>query len=78
MLRELIIYWVVDMEISELVMGGEYNFKNQKERLVYLGKNLSGNGYQHQFAKVGSDGVWCELLDGDIDMIESTNEQEYL
>lgn len=60
------------MEISELVMGGKYNFKSQKERLVYIGKNLSGNGCWHQFAKVNSDEVWCELLDGDIDMIEAT------
>jgi hypothetical protein len=42
----------------KLELNGKYNFKNQPERLVYLGKNFSGNGYWHQFAKVESP---CEV-----------------
>ena len=53
-------------------IGEEYNFKNQPERLKYIGYNLSGNGYWHQFEKVGEQGVWCELLDSDLHMIEKT------
>lgn len=56
----------------DLVRGGEYKFKNQPERLKYIGKNWSGNGYWHQFEKVGKQGVWCELLDSDLHMIELT------
>lgn len=54
-------------------IGGKYNWLNQDERLVYLGKNFSGNGYWHQFAKVEyPEVVWCELLDPDLKMIEET------
>lgn len=58
---------------STMVMGGRYNCKGQKERLVYLGRNWSGNGYWHQFALVDKpEEVWCEVLDSDLDMIEET------
>ena len=54
-------------------IGKKYNFKNQPERLVYLGKNWSGNGYWHQFALVESpDKVWNESLDSDLKLIEET------
>lgn len=54
-------------------IGGRYNWKGQPERLVYLGKNWSGNGYWHQFEKVDEPGVvWCELLDSDLPGIEET------
>lgn len=54
-------------------IGGRYNWKNQPERLVYLGRNWSGNGYWHQFEKVDEPGtVWCEVLDADLRMIEET------
>lgn len=54
-------------------IGGKYNWKGQQERLVYLGKNWSGNGYWHQFEKVDETGkVWCEVLDSDLHMIEET------
>ena len=54
-------------------IGGKYNWKGQPERLVYLGKNWSGNGYWHQFAKAEiPDVVWCEVLDHDLPMIEET------
>ena len=54
-------------------MRGRYNWKNQPERLVYVGRNWSGNGYWHQFEKVDAPGrVWCEILDGDLHMLEVT------
>lgn len=56
----------------ELTTGGKYNWKGQKERLVYIGCNWSGNGFWHQFAMVGSDSVWCECLDSDLNNIEET------
>jgi hypothetical protein len=53
--------------------GGHYNWKGQPDRLIYLGKNWSGNGYWHQFAKIGDPRpVWCEVLDTDLDMLEET------
>jgi len=53
--------------------GGRYNWKSQPERLIYLGRNWSGNGYWHQFERVGEPGVvWCEVLDSDLPMIEET------
>lgn len=56
-----------------LKKGGYYNWKNQPERLVYLGKNWSGNGYWHQFAKVDAPHVvWCEVLDDEAHMLEAS------
>lgn len=58
-----------------MIIGGKYNWKNQSERLVYLGYNFSGNGHWHQFAKVESpDVVWCEVKSCDLHMIEETQE----
>ena len=54
-------------------IGGRYNWKGQPERLVYLGRNWSGNGFWHQFEKVGAPGtVWCEVLDADLSHFEET------
>lgn len=54
-------------------LGGKYNWKNQLERLIYLGRNWSGNGYWHQFAKVNEpESVWCEVLDDDLLSFEKT------
>lgn len=56
-----------------MVIGGRYNWKHQPERLVYIGRNWSGNGYWHQFEKVDAPGrVWCEVLDSDLQMLEET------
>mgnify|MGYP001011257143 CR=1 FL=1 len=56
-----------------MIVGNRYNWKHQKERLVYLGLNFSRNGYWHQFAKVDSpDVVWCEVTTSDLHMIEET------
>lgn len=60
-----------------MIIGGRYNWKNQKERLIYLGHNWSGNGFWHQFAKVEApDKVWCEVLTSDLHMIEETVEDQ--
>ena len=56
------------MNIEDLVLHGEYNFKNQPERLKYVGKE----GAWHQFEKVGGAGVWAEVLDEDLGMLEVT------
>lgn len=54
----------------KLVIGGKYNWKTQPERLVYLGKE----GLWNQFAKIEyPEGVWCEVLDEDLHMLEETN-----
>lgn len=54
-------------------IGGSYNWKGQPDKLIYLGKNWSGNGYWHQFQKIGDPRkVWCEVLDGDLPSIEET------
>ena len=61
------------MQVSEMVIGERYNFQNQPERLIYLGKNFSGNGYWHQFEKVNEPNiVWSEMQDSDLDMMEVT------
>lgn len=54
-------------------IGGKYNWRGQPERLVYLGRNWSGNGFWHQFAKTDSpEAIWCEVLDSDLRMLEAT------
>ena len=54
-------------------IGGRYNWRNQPERLIYLGKNWSGNGFWHQFALVDEpETVWCEVLDSDLEHFEET------
>ena len=48
---------------------GKYNWVNQPDRLIYLGKK----GAWHQFKKIGDPRtVWCEVLDEDLRMIEET------
>lgn len=60
-------------------VGKFYNWKGQRERLIYLGYNFSGNGYWHQFALIDSPNrVWCECLDSDLHMIEETKQAEDL
>ena len=62
---------------DDMKMYGRYNWKGQPERLMYLGKNWSGNGYWHQFELVSKPGtVWCEVLDSDLHMLEETQTQE--
>lgn len=50
-------------------VGGHYNWRNQLDRLIYLGKK----GSWHQFKKVDDPReVWCEVLTKDLDMIEES------
>ena len=61
------------MKPCDFITGEKYNWKNQDERLVYLGNNWSGNGFWHQFAKVeSSEVVWCEIKSQNLFMIEKT------
>ncbi len=61
------------MTPAEMKIGGRYNWKNQPERLIYLGKNKSGNGYWHQFALVNSPNkVWSEVLDAELSSFEES------
>lgn len=54
---------------ATLVIGGRYNWKNQGDRLVYMGKERSW----HQFALVAQPRkIWCEVLDADLHMLEET------
>ena len=53
-------------------IGAKYNWKNQLERLVYLGKL----GVWHQFSLVSNpETVWCEVLESDMRMLEETPEE---
>ena len=57
------------MSPESLVVGGRYNWKGQPERLIYLGEH---RGW-HQFKKIGDPrDVWCEMLNGDLHMIEES------
>lgn len=57
--------------LKEMEIGAIYNWKGRSERLIYIGKNRSGNGYWHQFEKQDNPGkVWCEILDSDLQFIE--------
>lgn len=59
------------MEIGDLC-----NWKNQPEKLIYLGLNFSGNGYWHQFALVERpDEVWCEVPRNELHYFEKTIEK---
>jgi len=58
---------------SNMNIGGNYNFKRQAEKLVYLGYYFSGNGRWHQFAKVDDpEKIWAEISESDIHLIEKT------
>ena len=49
--------------------GRNYNWVNQEEKLVYLGKE----GCWNQFAKIETpEIIWCEVLDSDLHMIEES------
>ena len=57
----------------DLKIGGFYNWKYQRERLIYVGKDFCW----HQFKKIGDPrDVWCEVLDEDLHMIEETIQGE--
>lgn len=53
----------------KLQIGSKYNWINQKERLIYLGRH----GYWYQFALVEElERVWCECLYSDLKLFEET------
>jgi hypothetical protein len=55
--------------------GDRYNWKNQPERLVYIGMCEPRNGLWHQFAKVDEPNVvWCEVQPKDMHMLEETKQ----
>ena len=61
----------------QLVRRGKYNWIGQPERLIYLGKKFSGNGYWHQFALVENPReVWCEVKGDQLEHFEETKENE--
>ncbi|GHC72931.1 hypothetical protein GCM10007320_09160 [Pseudorhodoferax aquiterrae] len=63
----------MSLKPDTLRIGGRYNWKNQPERLVYLGLCEPRNGRWHQFAKVDApDVVWCEVIDADLSNFEVT------
>jgi len=54
-----------------MVIGDPYNWKNQRERLYYMGKK----GSWHQFCLTQRPmEVWCEVLTEDLHMLEETKE----
>jgi hypothetical protein len=54
-------------------VGGKYNWIGQPERLIFLGRNWSGNGFWNQFEKVDEPGkVWCEVTDDQLSSFEET------
>jgi hypothetical protein len=58
---------------SSIKIGGFYNWKNQSERLVYMGMCEPRNGRWHQFALVSDpESCWCEVLPSDLDRLEET------
>ncbi len=69
----LVLFVLLTIEAAFMKVGDFFNFKNQPERLIYLGLNWSGNGYWHQFALAEQPGiVWCEVLTKDLHMLERT------
>lgn len=54
-------------------IGGKYNWKHaENDKLIYLGKQ----GVWHQFKKIGDPReVWCEVLSGDLHLIEETKQE---
>ena len=59
-------------------IGDRYNWKNQPERLVYVGMCEPRNGRWHQFEKVDEPGVvWCAVQPQDMYMLELTKEPSH-
>ena len=61
---------------TQLKIGGGYNWRNQPERLAYMGvKRYPGDRRAwHQFEKVQALGiVWCEVLDEDLVHFEESD-----
>lgn len=64
------------MQPKDLKVGGRYNFVNQKDRLIYLGRGNNAWCF-HEFENVEQPGVvWTYLPDKDIYMLEQTRGKE--
>lgn len=64
----------MSLQAKDMIRGNRYNWKNQPERLIYMGVEVS-NGPWHQFAKVGNPHVcWCEVRAEDLRMFEETKD----
>lgn len=57
---------------ADMIIGGLYNWKNQPERLIYMGRMRDPTGIWHQFCKVedADKKVWCEVRTSDLAMFE--------
>lgn len=57
---------------QNLEVGGRYNWRNQPERLIYMGSMpYQGNGLWYQFAKVDKPDVcWSEVRAEDLSSFE--------
>lgn len=65
----------VKHNLGPLVVGRKYNWRNQPERLAYMGiRHYPGDGRTwHQFEKVDAPGVvWSEVLDDDLQHFEAS------
>jgi hypothetical protein len=61
--------------MHEMKIGGKYNWRNQPERLAYMGRERypGDHRFWHQFEKIEEPGVvWCEVLDCDLHLLEET------
>ena len=61
--------------VADLKVGGRYNFRDQSERLVYLGTASYPRDCRtwYQFALVDKpDKVWAEVLASDLSSFEET------
>lgn len=60
---------IIPRNKMNMILGYKYNWKNQAERLIYVGKK----GSWHQFTLVTHPNkIWCEVLDEDLCMLEET------
>jgi hypothetical protein len=68
--------WLLSTMLGKngLVVGRGYNWILGKERLVYIGEDLSW----FQFALVGdtSKEVWCEVLEFQLKLMEASSNDE--
>ena len=56
-------------------VGGFYNWRNQPERLVYMGAKRYPDGYWYQFAKTDNPTVcWSEVRANELESFEETKE----
>lgn len=63
----------------EFKIGGKYNWRNQPERLVYMGSKRYPNGIWYQFALVeSSDKVWSEVRGNELSSFEETLQEKFV